>query len=93
MEATGRRTRVHTNIMKLLFSIGLEFKTDLDDGHLSEDLRRKFEVGHGIALSQDITISLGKECSEWLILVTQFVAQAYYDWIVRFKNASNLCPT
>ena len=28
-----------------------------------------------------------------LILVTQFVAQAYYDWIVRFKNASNLCPT
>ena len=27
------------------------------------------------------------------ILVTQFVAQAYYDWIVRFKNASNLCPT
>jgi hypothetical protein len=27
------------------------------------------------------------------LLVTQFVAQAYYDWIVRFKNASNLCPT
>jgi hypothetical protein len=28
-----------------------------------------------------------------VLLVTQFVAQAYYDWIVRFKNASNLCPT
>ena len=31
--------------------------------------------------------------TDFIILVTQFVAQAYYDWIVRFKNASNLCPT
>ena len=67
MEATGQRTRGYTNIMKLLFSIGLEFQRDLDDGHLSEDLCRKFEVGHGIVLSQDIVISLEKECSEWLI--------------------------
>jgi hypothetical protein len=51
---------------KLLFSTKLEFQSELDSKSISQDLRQEFE-NSGISLSQDVTLSIEKEGSRWLI--------------------------
>ncbi len=57
-----------------LFSIDLEFQSDLDSGVLSESLRTKIEKGlrkalenNKISLSQNATVTVKSEDSGWLI--------------------------
>jgi purine-binding chemotaxis protein CheW len=51
---------------KLLLSIDSKFQTDLDNGDISEELRRKFGNRY-IPLSQDATVSTEKKDKRWLI--------------------------
>ena len=51
---------------ELLFSIGLEFQSDLDNVAISEGLRQEFE-NNGTPLSQNATISIEKTDGRWLI--------------------------
>ncbi len=51
---------------KFLFSAGLEFQGDLDNGIISEGLRQEFE-GNGASLSQDVTVSVEQAGVTWLI--------------------------
>ncbi|MBI1929467.1 hypothetical protein HYR99_35135 [Candidatus Poribacteria bacterium] len=58
--------RCHTT-PPLLFSMDVAFQTDLDKGNrLPEDLQWEFE-SRQISLSQDITVSIRKKDSKWLI--------------------------
>ncbi len=49
-----------------LFSVGLEFQSDLELGVLSEGFRQAFE-DHGISLSENVTIEEEVEGSRWQI--------------------------
>ena len=51
---------------ELLFSIGLDFQSSLDDEETSKDLRRAFE-NKGITLSQNVDVWSKKESPHWLI--------------------------
>jgi membrane protease subunit HflC len=51
---------------KFLFSVGLEFQGDLDNGIISEGLRHEFE-GNGASLLQDVTVSVEQAGATWLI--------------------------
>lgn len=51
---------------KFLFSVGLEFQGDLDNGIISEGLRQEFE-GNGASLLQDVTVSVEQAGVTWLI--------------------------
>ena len=50
-----------------LFSISTEFQGDLDQGTISEALKKQF-LNHGISLSEDATISIEDTGKNWLIL-------------------------
>jgi len=50
----------------LLFSADLKFQGDLDNGSISDDLRRAFE-NNKFPLSQNVTISIEEKGSRWLI--------------------------
>ena len=54
--------------MTFLFGVDLEFQEDLDNenGSLSADLREEF-YHNNISLSQNITVSVKKSDTEWLI--------------------------
>lgn len=49
-----------------LFSVGLEFQDDLEQGIISEGFRQAFEE-HGISLSENVTITTEVEDSKWRI--------------------------
>ncbi len=53
-------------IPALLFNIDFSFKSDLDNGTISEGLRQEFK-NNGISLSQNAAISLYDKDSRWLI--------------------------
>jgi preprotein translocase subunit SecD len=50
----------------LLFSTELKFQTDLDNGNISQDLRKAFD-NQAISLSQNVMISIEKRGGKWLI--------------------------
>jgi hypothetical protein len=50
----------------LLFSVETDFQEDLEAGVLSEGFRQAFEA-HGIALSDDVTITVSEEGDQWQI--------------------------
>ncbi len=56
-----------------MFSIGLEFQSDLDSKNISKRLLQEFE-NKGTALSHKATISVEEMGGRWLI--TDFVADA-----------------
>ena len=49
-----------------LFSVGMEFQSDLDNGAVSEDLRKEFEK-NGIALSDTVSVSKDESDAGWSI--------------------------
>lgn len=49
-----------------LFSVGIEFQSDLDNETISEDLRKEFEK-NGIALSDSVTVSKNESDAGWSI--------------------------
>lgn len=49
-----------------LFSVGTEFQSDLDNGTVSEDLRKEFQK-NGIALSDSISVSKDESDAGWSI--------------------------
>jgi hypothetical protein len=49
-----------------LFSVGLEFQAELEQGIISEGLRQAFE-GHGISLSDNVTVTREVADSRWRI--------------------------
>ena len=50
----------------VLFSAGLKFQSDLDSGNIPEKLRQVFE-NNGISISQNVTVSIERTGSKWLI--------------------------
>lgn len=56
----------YLNTNWLLFSIGFENQSDLNNGIISEDLQRQFE-NNRISLSQEARISTNPKGYEWLI--------------------------
>lgn len=59
------KTRVSTAEI-LLFNVDIRFGSDLDDSVISEGLRQEFEE-NGIPLSQNVSVSVKKSGSRWLI--------------------------
>jgi hypothetical protein len=51
----------------LLFSIELEFQSDLDNGTISEELRQEFEENE-VPLSEHVTISVEEPGSTWWLI-------------------------
>ncbi len=51
---------------ELVFSIGLDFKDDLDNGIVSSDMRSEFQSKGGITLSQNASIE--KKADRWLLI-------------------------
>jgi hypothetical protein len=83
----------------LRFSVELKYQIDLDKRNISEDLRQAFENHGRISLSQNLTVTIVKKGSEWLITdkdnkVTYSVRKAkdklncYYSWRVVFGTSS-----
>ena len=64
LSASGRvRERLEGD---LLFSVGLEPQTDLDDQNISVALREAFE-GNGHSLSQDVEVAIREKGCKWLV--------------------------
>jgi hypothetical protein len=51
---------------KLLFSVGLEYQTDLDKNNISDNLQQEFNDNKNL-LSQNVTVSIEEKYSKWLI--------------------------
>jgi len=56
----------NTNLPQLLFSVGLEYQTDLDKDNIFDNLKQKFKENK-ILLSQNVTVSIEEKYSKWLI--------------------------
>jgi len=53
----------------VIFSVGLKFQTDLDNGNVPEDLRRAFE-NHGFEFPQNAMVSIKAEDGNWRMNMT-----------------------
>ncbi|MHC4888127.1 MAG: sodium-dependent transporter [Planctomycetota bacterium] len=71
-----------------LFSVDLEFRSDLDHGLISEELRQKFEE-NDTPLSQYVTVSFQDAERRWLI--TDKVNKKKY-FVKKDERRLNICP-
>ena len=76
----------HLNTDWLLFSIGVENQSDLNNNTISENLQEQFR-NHGISLSEEARISILPKGYVWLIKDTQ---QAYR--VQRAQSTLNIYP-
>jgi photosystem II stability/assembly factor-like uncharacterized protein len=65
-EDGGKTWVQRKDIYSILFSIGLEFQSDLDSQNISEGLRQEFKKEE-ISLSDRATVSIEETGSKWLI--------------------------
>ena len=56
----------NARISTLLFNIEMKFKNDLNNHKVSNNLRQRFQ-NNGIPLSQNVTVSVEKRNSKWII--------------------------
>jgi len=61
-----KRSRANKGLSPFLFSVELEFESDLDNHIISEELRQEFKENQ-TSLSQHITVSAEQEGSAWVI--------------------------
>jgi len=61
----------------LLFSIGLQFQSDLDNGIISEPLQREFK-NNRISLSRDTSVSIEEKGKRWLITDNKEIYKEIY---------------
>ena len=64
--STLHKPTIITRREPFLFSVALEFKSDLDNRIISEELQQEFEENR-MALSQYVTVSVVQPGSEWVI--------------------------
>ncbi len=75
-----------------LFRIDLKFQMDLNDGTLSESLRREIEGGLRREFQKEIERGLGQKLQEKEILISTItVKDKESRWVITDKNNSHIC--